>query len=104
MKFNFLFFIFIFIIFFNLINPIKGQNNTTINEQNNELKSFKNESNLIFSSYYYKIVKEELNKNSKPPTTSKKDHDNEKSRFCLSIKEEASSEQVSKLYSHHFLF
>ncbi|KAM9999977.1 hypothetical protein ACTFIZ_008452 [Dictyostelium cf. discoideum] len=100
MKFNYLFFIFIFIILFlNLISPIKGQNNTSINKQTNELKIFKNESNLIFSSNYFKV--EDVQKT----TTSKKDFENvtkknEKSRFCLSIKDEDPSEQVSKLYNN----
>ncbi|KAN0011805.1 hypothetical protein ACTFIU_007374 [Dictyostelium citrinum] len=106
MKSNYLFFIFIFIILFlNLSSPIKGQNNTSIKNQPNGLKNFKNESNLIFSSNYFKVEDDETHVMESTPqkSTSKKELDNvtkknEKSRFCLSIKDEAPSEQVSKLY------
>ncbi|KAM9960601.1 hypothetical protein ACTFIW_009745 [Dictyostelium discoideum] len=108
MKFNYLFFIFIFIIIIfltNFISPIKGQNNTSINKKKNELKNFKNESNLIFSSNYFKVEDDNQPKsNAQKTTNSKNDFENvskknEKSRFCLSIKDEAPSEQVSKLYN-----
>ncbi|KAM9983873.1 hypothetical protein ACTFIY_000609 [Dictyostelium cf. discoideum] len=107
MKFNYLFFIFIFIIFLtNLISPIKGQNNTSINKQTNQLKNFKNESNLIFSSNYFKVGDDNqaIKLNAPKITNSNKNFENvskknEKSRFCLSIKDEAPSEQVSKLYN-----
>ncbi|KAM9941091.1 hypothetical protein ACTFIT_007619 [Dictyostelium discoideum] len=107
MKFNYLFFIFIFIIFLtNFISPIKGQNKTSINKQTNELKNFKNESNLIFSSNYFKVENDNqpIKSNAQITKNSKKDFENvskknEKSRFCLSIKDEAPSEQVSKLYN-----
>ncbi|KAN0034035.1 hypothetical protein ACTFIV_000516 [Dictyostelium citrinum] len=106
MKSNYLIFIFIFIILFlNLSSPIKGQNNTSIKSQPNGLKIFKNESNLIFSSNYFKVEDDETHEMKSTPqkSTSKKELDNvtkknEKSRFCLSIKDEAPSEQVSKLY------